>query len=106
MLQRSRLTFSLLNTYPNPFKGRMTVRYAVPYVGVGSVVLTLVDGQGRQVWHKTVDWLRAGANEAVWDGRSMSRKAVSSGAYFLRLSALDEAGNPVKALEQKIVYLP
>jgi hypothetical protein len=70
----------LLGTYPNPARGRATVRFAVPAGPAQNVTLRLYDVLGRQV--RTVSsTATAGRHEQQLDtGR------LPSGTYFLRLT--------------------
>ena len=72
----------LLGTYPNPARGRTTVRFAIPEGNAASdVTLRLYDVLGRQVRK-----VRAGA-EAGRHELQLDTGGLASGTYFLRLTA-------------------
>ncbi len=87
----------LLGAYPNPFNPRTTIRFELPDAGpvrlaiydvLGGLIRTLVDKE-----------LPAGSHEAVWDGKDLSGRAISSGSYLARL----EAGGKVEGVRLSLV---
>jgi len=67
---------------PNPFRGRTSIRLALPRPG--NVSLTVVDAAGRRV-RKLMDGPHAaGALEVAWDGRDEGGRRVAAGTYFVR----------------------
>mgnify|MGYP004002442179 FL=1 len=79
----------LLQNAPNPFNPSTTIRFAVVqgspvrltiHNTAGQLVRTLIDGN-----------TEAGAHEVVWDGLDENGRAVSSGAYFYRLTSAEGA---------------
>jgi hypothetical protein len=74
----------LKETFPNPARDRVMVRYAVPEgAEAAAVTMRLYDLLGRQV-HTVVSEATAGRHE-----RQLSVADLSSGVYFLRLQAGD-----------------
>ena len=75
----------VLRSFPNPFRGMMTIRFGLPGeervtlrvmdVG-GGLVATLVDGER----------MRAGYHAIIWDGRNSRGALVTSGLYLYRLN--------------------
>ena len=78
---------ALLGVQPNPSFGRATVRYAVPQRE--RVNLSVFDLGGRLVRTLVDTEMEPGTYEAVWDGHQdrAGGRVVSSGAYFMRLTA-------------------
>ncbi|MFB6286087.1 MAG: DUF4397 domain-containing protein [Candidatus Bipolaricaulia bacterium] len=87
--QMSRFTpeeFRVWPNYPNPFRDRTTVKYALPkqmtvhariYDVLGRRVRTLVRGKTQP----------AGIHTVTWDGTTNSGGSVASGTYFIRVRA-------------------
>jgi subtilisin family serine protease len=76
---------TLQGAVPNPFNPQTVVHFALPTAQ--HVSLQVYDVQGRLV-RELVDGTRpAGPNQARWDGRDRSGRAVASGTYFARLLA-------------------
>jgi flagellar hook assembly protein FlgD len=72
---------------PNPFNGGTVVR--IEMVHTGSAQLDIYDVRGRRVRRLSDDGrtLAPGLHEFPWDGRNNRGHYVSSGVYFVRLSA-------------------
>ena len=84
---------------PNPARGPIALRYAVP-PGTGALELAVFDLAGRRVRTLEKQAARAaGFATAVWDLRDDRGGAASSGVYLVRLSA---AG---RALTRKLVVV-
>ncbi|MEZ4388284.1 MAG: S8 family serine peptidase [Candidatus Krumholzibacteriia bacterium] len=75
--------FQLVGAQPNPFNPQTTIKYVLPETGL--VRLRLYDLQGRLVRTLVDGAQAAGLNEARWDGRDGSGRAMASGTYFARL---------------------
>lgn len=90
---------ALLHVSPNPLSagGRGHIRFTLSRQG--RAVVTIFDLQGRRVRTVFDGTGAAGENEAVWDGRDASGRAVGSGVYFYRLNAEG------KQFSQKLVVL-
>ena len=72
----------LRETFPNPAHNRVTVRYAVPDgTEAADVTIRLYDVLGRRV-HEVVGEAEAGRHE-----RQLQVRDLSSGVYFLRMTA-------------------
>jgi hypothetical protein len=87
----------ILSLAPNPFAGRTTVAFTLPIAG--DVDLGIYDLAGRLVRRLQHGPLQAGSHRFEWDGRSEANGPVSSGVYFVRLTAGDRRvdGKIVKA---------
>jgi hypothetical protein len=77
----------LVGMAPNPFNGGTVVR--IEMVHTGSAQLDIYDVRGRRVRRLSDDGrtLAPGLHEFPWDGRNNRGHYVSSGVYFVRLSA-------------------
>lgn len=94
-------SFRLNQNYPNPFNPTTTIKFdiqksSVTEIGVynvlGQKVATLVSKQ-----------LAPGTYSTVWNGTADNGVAVSSGVYFVRLSALAEGSEPFVALRKLLL---
>lgn len=74
-----------MSAYPNPFRGAIGLRAALP--ASSDVRVRILDLQGRLV--RTLDRALAPAGESVmlWDGRSASGELVRPGVYLARWQA-------------------
>ena len=80
--------FTLYQNYPNPFNPSTTITYQIPYAGTQNFVsLQVYDILGRNVATLVNEVKPAGTYMAVWNASGMS-----SGMYFIRLSARRETG--------------
>jgi hypothetical protein len=70
---------------PNPFSSVTRIAFRLPRPG--PVLLALYDVSGRQVARLIDGHHKAGEFVTRWDGRDHSGGKLSSGIYFLRLSA-------------------
>ena len=88
----------LYQSAPNPFNPSTLVRFKVP-VGGALVTLCIFDTAGRLV-RRLLDEHRPGGEQSVtWDATDSRGEPVSSGVYFCRLTA----GN--QAVSKKLVLL-
>lgn len=101
----TKFSFSLLKAYPNPFRGRIQIRFMLPYSGISRVRVTVYDQLGRRLWRKDVDKnLHPGENVIVWDANNGGR--LASGTYILQLTALDGSGKVKGVKREKIMFMP
>lgn len=98
--------FSLLQLYPNPFRGVLNIKFMIPLAGVNSVNCMLFDPLGRQVWDFKIDKeLHPGQqNLFVWQPGQGSIKKLASGTYFLKLVAKDSKGKITGSKLAKLMY--
>ena len=83
---------SLSPAYPNPFNPSTSLSYTVPQDG--NVKLSVYDISGRLVENLVSSYQEAGSYNAVWNAAN-----ISSGVYFVRLSASSEM------LTQKVMLI-
>ena len=74
--------YSLSSPRPNPFTGRMLVRYALPVQS--QVSLRVYDASGTLIRTLTSAELPAGFHNAVWNGTDEHGHRVLPGTYFCR----------------------
>jgi hypothetical protein len=77
--------YELYDSYPNPFNPSTTIRFDIPEPSI--VRLTVYDVVGREImtlYEGTVD---AGRYQQIWTTYGQSGNTVSSGIYFIQLTA-------------------
>ena len=79
------LDFALHTNYPNPFNPETTIEFDV--ARAGKVKLAVYNLLGQQIKILSDGQLNPGSYRVTWDGTNDSGAAVSSGIYFLRMSA-------------------
>ncbi|HEY5132586.1 MAG TPA: FlgD immunoglobulin-like domain containing protein, partial [Candidatus Krumholzibacteriaceae bacterium] len=79
----------LYQNHPNPFNPSTVIPYAVPGdAGVRrSVLLAVYDVNGALVKTLVAGAVSGGRHEVRWDGQNERGESVSSGIYFMQLSA-------------------
>ncbi len=82
--------FFLAQNHPNPFNPRTTIRFGLAEAGPAD--LRIYDILGREVV-VLLDAARlpAGEQRVVWEGRDGAGRPLSSGVYFIRISAGDHS---------------
>jgi hypothetical protein len=83
---RSIENFEIYPNYPNPFNPNTTIAYTLPKES--SVEVTMYDLQGRAIRSFMFSAQPAGYQKIVWNGTNDYGKAVSSGVYTYRVTAL------------------
>ena len=79
------ISIRLDQNYPNPFNLETRIGFSVP--SGSNVILAVYDLLGRRIRLLHQGYLDPGEHDLIWDGRSESGIAVSSGIYFYRLQA-------------------
>ncbi len=77
--------FALSKVYPNPFNPTTTIAYDAP--GSGPIEFTIHNVLGQVVWSTTESVPTPGRYELRWNGVSNSDVPLTSGVYFVRMSA-------------------
>ncbi len=72
-----------LQTRPNPFNPRLTIRYSLPVAGTARV--EILDVRGRLVRVLFDEFRPAGQDEVNWNGVDRDGRAAASGVYLVRL---------------------
>jgi hypothetical protein len=75
----------LVQNYPNPFRTRTAITYALP--DQQAVTLAIYDVRGALVRELVSGAVSAGSHRVTWDGRDGRGRPVGSGVYFCRLDA-------------------
>jgi hypothetical protein len=79
----------LENAYPNPFNPTTTIRYSIAAAGRVSLRIYNAAGQLVRTLVDEAQLPRAEGFSVVWDGADNRGRSVSSGVYFLKLTAGD-----------------
>lgn len=87
---------------PNPARGAVTLRFALPAAAAARLVIH--DVQGRRVREVLRRELPAGTHEAAWDGRDAGGAPAAAGVYFVRLQVAGPEGE--RLLTRRLVRLP
>jgi hypothetical protein len=75
--------FDLHQNYPNPFNPTTTIKFDLPKAT--HVKLVIYDVLGRRVRTLVDEFMKAGYQAKVWDGRNDKGFLAASGIYFYRL---------------------
>lgn len=78
--------FSLEQNYPNPFNPVTEIKYAIPEMSHGSLLIYDVAGRIIREWNITGQ--AAGRHSVTWDGTDMNGNPVSSGVYLYTLKTV------------------
>ena len=74
-----------ISNYPNPFNPETQIVFYLPEAE--QVKLSVYNLKGQLVKILVDNFLSAGNNKVVWDGRNKNGRKVSSGIYFVRLQS-------------------
>ena len=78
-------TFDVYQNYPNPFNAETIIRYDLPKSE--DVSIKIYDIMGREIFSVFYKKQSPGENSFIWKGNSNMDVLVSSGMYFLQMSA-------------------
>lgn len=81
--------FSLSQNCPNPFNPETTIEYAIPTSS--EVKFEIFNVLGQTVWHENLGLQQPGSYRLIWSGISDTNEPLSSGVYFYRLTAGNNA---------------
>lgn len=76
--------FTLKQNYPNPFNPTTIIEYQLPISG--EVRIVIYDLLGKAVRYLYTGVQGSGIQQIVWDGKTESGVAVSSGNYFCQVT--------------------
>ncbi len=79
----------LSQNWPNPFNPSTTIRFCID--SPGSVQIRIYNTQGALVRTLVDKRLGEGTHDAVWNGKDSAGMPVSSGVYFCRMTAGEQA---------------
>ncbi|MBD3378421.1 T9SS type A sorting domain-containing protein [candidate division KSB1 bacterium] len=75
-----------LNIFPNPFNSQTTINITVPEQSEVKVVIYNIRGQKvKTLWDTSAPY---GRQSLVWDGKDEQYRTVSSGLYFVQITAV------------------
>jgi hypothetical protein len=77
--------FTVYDNYPNPFNPVTTIRYELP--DIRDVNIVIYDILGREIRKIDLNKVSAGRHQFKWSGTNDFGKRVSTGVYFLQLTA-------------------
>ncbi|HDR00352.1 MAG TPA: hypothetical protein ENN51_08745 [candidate division WOR-3 bacterium] len=77
--------FRLAGVAPNPFSGQTVVRFSLP--AETEVNLRALDRSGREVAVLLQGVQPGGEHRVTWDARSVDRREIPNGVYFVELTA-------------------
>ena len=77
--------FKVFNNYPNPFNPATRIRYDLP--NTRNVNIKIFDLLGRTVRSFELKNKVAGRHTFIWEGRNSFGERVSTGVYFMQLTA-------------------
>jgi hypothetical protein len=84
------------NNYPNPFSpmsgGSTTIQYTLTTDATITIIIYDVTGHEmkRMKFRGGSQGGRGGANQALWDGKSLGREFVGNGMYFYKIISGDQ----------------
>jgi hypothetical protein len=83
-------SYSLSENYPNPFNPTTSISFTLPSKSDVRLIVYNLLGQEIAVLRKEV--MAVGHHKVAWHGRDESGRAVGSGVYFYRMTAVSEDG--------------
>ncbi|MBD3393831.1 MAG: T9SS type A sorting domain-containing protein, partial [Chitinivibrionales bacterium] len=97
---------ALNGIYPNPSRGRVAIRFTVPFAGLRELSFSIYDLHGRTIWEKAIKGAsRPGENTIVWNGRTASGAPIASGVYMLRMNALEKGSSKRQVFKTRMTHL-
>ena len=95
--------FALLQNYPNPFNPSTTIQYQLPVTAV--VTLQIYNALGQSVKTLHTGTQPAGQYRITWDGRDDLNRPLSSGVYFVKMTAESAGQKALFTQTRKILML-
>jgi len=97
--------FSLEKLFPNPCRGRLMVRFTIPYTDISEIKMMIFDQLGRRVWSKDINRrLQPGLN--VVHCEIPASESFAAGTYIFNIKAIDHKGRVVGSQRSRLTYLP
>jgi len=93
--------FALSQNYPNPFNPSTTISFAVQQTAATDISVYSVLGQ--KVATLTSEVLTPGYYTTTWEGNSSAGVSVSSGVYFVRMTAQGDNGTTFSAARRLLL---
>lgn len=82
--------FALNQNYPNPFNPTTTIEFALPQAA--ETEIAVYDLLGQKISTLASGLYTSGYYTATWDGKNSAGGDVSTGVYFVRMTALSTGG--------------
>ena len=79
------LGFQLIANYPNPFNASTTIKFVIGKPG--STIIKVYNSLGKEITTLINEYLPSGEKEITWDGKDNQGNTVSSGVYFIQMTA-------------------
>ena len=89
--------FQLVECYPNPFNGKLNIRYHIN--NVSNIYATIYDLSGKVIKSFESEPKYPGQHQLIWDTKNNDGDAVATGLYFISLSSKNRTTN------KKVLYL-
>ena len=89
--------FELVECYPNPFNGKLNIRYHIN--NVSDIYATIYDLSGKVIKSFESETKNPGQHQLIWDTKNNNGNAVATGLYFISLSSKNRTTN------KKVLYL-
>lgn len=89
--------FQLVECYPNPFNGKLNIRYHINKVS--DIYVTIYDLSGKVIKSFESEPKYPGQHQLIWDTKNNNGDAVATGLYFISLSSKNRTTN------KKVLYL-
>jgi len=97
--------FSLEKLFPNPCRGRLMVRFTIPYTDIREIKMMIFDQLGRRVWSKDINRrLHPGLNVVHYE--IPASESFAAGTYIFNIKAIDHKGRVVGSKRSRLMYLP
>jgi len=95
--------FALSQNYPNPFNPSTTFEFALPHAA--EIEIAVYDILGQKVAMLASGMYTSGYYTATWDGRNGAGGDVSTGVYFVRMTAIPAAGGANFSATRKVLLM-
>jgi len=89
--------FEIIKCYPNPFNGKLNIRYHINEVS--NIHATIYDLSGKVIKSFEYEQKNPGQHQLIWDTKNNNGDAVATGLYFVSLSSENRTTN------KKVLYL-
>ena len=77
--------FQLIANYPNPFNPSTTIKFVTGKPG--DTIIKVYNSLGKEITTLINEYLPSGEKEITWDGKDNTGNTVSSGVYFIQMTA-------------------
>lgn len=103
-LVKNKYDFKILNSFPNPFKAMINVKYRLP-VNIKELNVEMYNSLGKKVYNfKETERVSAGNYNHAIETNGMKNNHIASGTYIVKLTAIKLDGKKL-TLEKKAVCI-